>query len=402
MSSLDEAIGLARRAVGADRQQQFGDALTLYVQAAEAFVEASTKAATSTKASAIKAKATEYVQRAEAIRQLLDHHPQMARRRRQRADADAVRPDDDDDQRKTSNVVEQTVVSERPTVRWSDIVGATDAKAALKEAIVLPLRFPDAYRSAQLRPWSGILLYGPPGTGKTLLAKAAAAESDATFFAVSASAILSKWLGESSRRIRELFDEARRRAPSVIFVDEVDSMLTERRDDDGGKRQVKTEFFVQMDGMHTTAVADARVLVLGATNVPWSLDEAALRRFEQRIYVPLPTDDARRQLFGELASDEAVRATARYSAADVASIVRLARMQPMRDACSAAQFVEHADGTFEAVDAGGRPMTLDEVPDNRLRLRAVSSGDVQQAVARTPRSVTNQTLERFDQWRCGK
>jgi vacuolar protein-sorting-associated protein 4 len=379
--------------VEADRQERYGDALTLYVQSAEAFVEAATKAATSSKASAIKSKAIEYVQRAEAIRELLDRHPQMARRR---AEATVVLPPSGDSN--ATDVVEQTVVSERPNVRWTDIVGASDAKSALKEAIVLPLRFPDAYRQARLKPWSGILLYGPPGTGKTLLAKAAAAESQATFFAVSASAILSKWLGESSRRIRELFDEARRRSPSVIFVDEVDSMLTERREDDGGKRQVKTEFFVQMDGMHTDD--DARVLVLAATNTPWSLDEAAMRRFEQRIYVPLPTPEARRTLFGDLASTDAVQATDGYSAADVASIVRLARMQPMREACTAERFVRHEDGTYEATGGdGGEAMSLEQVPDNQLRLRPISFDDVLHAVQRTPASVTNQTLERFERWR---
>jgi len=230
------------------------------------------------------------------------------------------------------------VLVEKPDVGWEDIGGLEEAKEALKEAVEWPMLKPEFFKGPR-RPWKGILLFGPPGCGKTLLAKAVASRCKATFFNVSAAAVMSKWLGESEKNVKVLFDTARRAAPSIIFIDEVDSLLTVRGlDEVGGERRVKTQFLVELDGLKEL---EEFVVVIGATNRPWDLDPAVVRRFERRIYVPLPDKEAREEIFKihlrgiELAPDvdlaELSELTVGYTGADIALICREAAMEPLRE-----------------------------------------------------------------------
>ena len=181
-------------------------------------------------------------------------------------------------------------------VHWPDVAGLEAAKTALKEAVVYPFLRPDLFMGLR-EPARGMLLFGPPGTGKTMLARAVATESRSTFFAISASSLTSKWLGESEKLVRALFLLAKALAPSIIFVDEIDSLLSSR----GGSsehettRRIKTEFLIQWSDLQRAAAGKekgegdaSRVLVLAATNMPWAIDEAARRRFVRRQYIPLP------------------------------------------------------------------------------------------------------------------
>ena len=186
-------------------------------------------------------------------------------------------------------------------VHWDDVAGLDIAKKALKEAVVYPFLRPDLFMGLR-EPARGMLLFGPPGTGKTMLARAVATESRSTFFSISASSLTSKWLGESEKLVRALFSLARALAPSIIFVDEIDSLLSSR----GGStehestRRIKTEFLIQWSDLQRAAAGKlqsekekqegdaSRVLVLAATNLPWAIDEAARRRFVRRQYIPLP------------------------------------------------------------------------------------------------------------------
>lgn len=196
------------------------------------------------------------------------------------------------------------IVVKGDEVHWDDVAGLDIAKTALKEAVVYPFLRPDLFMGLR-EPARGMLLFGPPGTGKTMLARAVATESKSTFFAISASSLTSKFLGESEKLVRALFQIAKALAPSIIFVDEIDSLLGSRSGsgEHEATRRIKTEFLIQWSDLQKAAagreqtnkeIGDAsRVLVLAATNLPWAIDEAARRRFVRRQYIPLPEDHVR-------------------------------------------------------------------------------------------------------------
>lgn len=255
----------------------------------------------------------------------------------------------------------ESIVTETPNVRWDDIAGLEGAKEALKEAVILPIKFPHLF-TGQRTPWKGILLYGPPGTGKSYLAKAVATEAKSTFISVSSADLVSKWMGESEKLVKQLFELARQRKPCIIFIDEIDSMAGQRGEGESeASRRIKTEFLVQMNGVGNDQTG---VLILGATNLPWALDSAIRRRFEKRIYIPLPEAQARTKMFQLNVRNTPCTLTAqdyrhlgeiteRYSGADIATVVRDALMQPIRKVQSATHFkwIEAPDRTAP-VDSG--------------------------------------------------
>jgi len=190
-------------------------------------------------------------------------------------------------------------------------------------------------------------LFDVAGTGKSYLAKAVATEADSTFFSISSSSLMSKWMGDSEKLVRTLFEKAREQKPSIIFVDEIDSLCSSRSDNESeSSRRVKTEFLVQMDGVGSDSDG---ILVLGATNIPWGLDSAIRRRFERRIYIPLPTVGARDVIFRLNSSKTPNSVTAEewrslaertegFSGADIAIVVRDALMHPVRKVNGATHF----------------------------------------------------------------
>jgi len=186
------------------------------------------------------------------------------------------------------------IVPEKPDVSWDDIAGLEHAKQAIEDAIILPLKRQDLFKG--MPTWKGILLFGPPGCGKTLLAKAAATECNATFFNVSAADIMVKWVGDSEQRIKALFEIARKHQPSIIFLDEIDALGVERTGVESAvSTRVLSQMLQMMDGV--LSKPDERIVVLGATNRPWNIDSALLRRFDKRILVPLPDFETRRKIF---------------------------------------------------------------------------------------------------------
>ncbi|XP_029693572.1 katanin p60 ATPase-containing subunit A-like 2 isoform X1 [Takifugu rubripes] len=189
-------------------------------------------------------------------------------------------------------VISRDIYMDDLSVQWDNIIGLEEAKKLVKEAVVYPIKYPQLFTGI-VSPWKALLLYGPPGTGKTLLAKAVAAECRTTFFNISASSITSKWRGDSEKLVRVLFELARYHAPSTIFLDELESLMGHRGSGGGeheGSRRMKAELLVQMDGLKSS---EQLVFVLAASNLPWELDQAVLRRLEKRILVGLPSWSAR-------------------------------------------------------------------------------------------------------------
>ncbi|XP_044757441.1 fidgetin-like protein 1 [Coccinella septempunctata] len=240
---------------------------------------------------------------------------------------------------KMIELIKSEIMDNDKPIHWDDIAGLQFAKSAIQEAVIWPMLRPDIFTGLR-RPPKGILLFGPPGTGKTLIGKCIASQSQSTFFSISASSLTSKWIGDGEKMVRALFAVARCHQPSVIFIDEIDSLLSQRSDTEHeSSRRIKTEFLVQLDG--ATTDNEERLLLVGATNRPQELDEAARRRFVKRLYIPLPEYEARLELFKKLVSgenhqlsendfEEVAKLSEGYSGADIRSLCSEASLGPIR------------------------------------------------------------------------
>ena len=246
----------------------------------------------------------------------------------------------DDDEKRLQEMISDTIITERPNIKMTEVAGLEDAKQAINDAILTPLKHPELFKGKARQPWRGILFYGPAGCGKTLIAKAVASEVNATFFNVSAANIVSKWLGESERLVMHLFQLARKNQPAIVFIDELDSIGVSRSGDDvGGERRMKTQLLTELQGLASNH--EDRVTVIGATNLPWEIDFALRSRFEKRIHVPLPNTEARAAILEIHMEDievsptidfeEMADLTEGYSGRDISIVCREAAMEPIRD-----------------------------------------------------------------------
>jgi len=368
---IDHARDFAVKAYSFDKEKNYSEAIPHYLDAAEALMKAIKFERNPQVARSLKKKANMYISRARELRELLE------KRKERKSKAGS-----DDEEEKLENAISDIIVTEKPNITLKDIAGLETAKQTLREAIVLPLMRPDLFSGAR-KPWKGILLFGPPGCGKTLLAKATAAEVEATFFNVSASSIISKWLGESEKLVKQLFELADEKQPSIIFIDEVDALAGARGGEHDAMRRVKTELLTSMDGLSSSETD--RIVTVGATNMPESIDGAFRRRFERRIYIPLPDLPARSAIFlfntrgVELADDTDFEVLAEitegYSGSDIAMVCREAVMTPIRE-----------------LDMAGA------IEDTSIAARAVTQDDFLEAIESINPSVSDDEIEKYDNW----
>ncbi|AEK71927.1 ATPase of the AAA family protein [Thermococcus sp. 4557] len=296
---------------------------------------------------------------------------------------------EDGEEDKFKQYVENLITKSK--VKWSDIGGLEEVKMLMMETVVISA----LQRPESIQPWKGILLFGPPGTGKTLLASAAAGSLNATFFSVKASNVLSKYFGESTKIISALYEVAREKAPSIVFMDEIDALTTKRSGDQSeASRRMLSTLLTELDGFQDKK-SDILVLTLAATNTPWDLDEAVLSRFPRRIYVPLPDEKATKEIIKintrgldisrldlDAIAEESVRRL--YSGRDLKNLCQEAIWHMIRE--------ENRDLHKLA------ELPFHELRKRSLRTRPLEMRDFEEAFKRIKSPLTRKEIERYEKW----
>lgn len=296
-----------------------------------------------------------------------------------------------DQQQGTNNNFDDLVMTEKPDISWNEVIGLDDTKKALRESIVYPTQRPDLFPLGWPR---GMLLYGPPGCGKTILAAATANEIDGYFINIDAASMMSKWLGEAEKNVSNLFNMARGYAqkenkPVILFIDEVDSLLGTRNSEVGGEVRTQKQFLIEMDGINTK-LKDLKLYVVGATNKPWSLDSAFLRRFQKRIYVNLPTLEARENLF-KLYTDP-IHTDSTVNSAELAKMFDGYSASDIKDVCQSAQL--HAvDSMFNSPDYH-EPVDGEELQ----KPEAISMSNFEDIMRERKPSVSQEMVASYHKW----
>lgn len=286
-------------------------------------------------------------------------------------------PDEEEGDKKTS----KWVVSNPPKTSFEDVAGLADVKRVIDLRVIQPLRNPELASRFKKKTGGGVLLYGPPGTGKTMISRAIASELDATFFSIKCSDIMSKWVGSAEKNIQELFAAAREHERAVIFMDETEAIIAKRGGHSTVMNRVIPEFLAQVDGLERH---DNMLLLLGATNRPWDMDEAALRpgRFDNLIYVPLPDLEARAKILEKHFSDV-----------------------PKAEGVTMDDLAQRLDG-YSGADIKGFCEAVTDYPYQRQietgQEQVVTLADVEAAFARVRPSVDEKSLARYEGYREGK
>lgn len=421
---IPKGMEIIKQAIDEDNADNYEKAYSLYEQGIKHLLTGLKYVKQEKSKQIVTQKVDQYLTRMEQLKELMDgksRAPVMAgggtgsQNTGKPGSGNAPASKEDSETAKLKGALDSAIVREKPNVKWEDVAGLEQAKKLLKETVILPAKFPHLFQGA-VKPWRGILLYGPPGTGKSYLAKALATEAGSTFFSVSSSDLVSKFQGESERLVRNLFEMARENVPAIIFIDEVDSLCGSRSEGENeSSRRIKTEFLVQMQGV---GKGNDGVLVLGATNTPWELDPAIRRRFEKRVYIPLPEPQARAQMFKIHIKDtpnalvdadymQLAKLTDGLQGGDISICVREALYAPVRLCQDATHFKKVADpaGKYDFIwtpcspgDPNAVEMSIYDIEGDKLLPPAVELKHFLKAVANTKAAVSAADLVRHDQW----
>nr|CAB3472273.1 unnamed protein product [Digitaria exilis] len=396
----EQAIEYVKQAVQEDNAGNYVKAFPLYMNALEYFKTHLKYEKNPKIREAITAKFTEYLRRAEEIRAVLDEggagpgasggDAAVATRPKTKGkDGDGANGGDDSEQSKLRAGLNSAIITEKPNVKWNDVAGLESAKQALQEAVILPVKFPQFFTGFD------VLILNLNGLGEPI---------------ISSSDLVSKWMGESEKLVANLFQMARENAPSIIFIDEIDSLCGQRGEgnESEASRRIKTELLVQMQGVGHN---DDKVLVLAATNTPYALDQAVRRRFDKRIYIPLPDLKARQHMFKvhlgdtphsltESDFESLARRTDGFSGSDIAVCVKDVLFEPVRKTQDAMFFFK-ADGDMwmpcGPKQPGAVQTTMQELASKGLAAKIlpppISRTDFEKVLSRQRPTVSKKDLE---------
>lgn len=420
---IKQGITMVNEAIVLDNAGKYQESLDIYTNAIQYLATGVRYEKNPQLKQTITKKIDEYMERAEQVKKIIDNKGANPTSEGGVANKPAGKDVDDDEKKKRMANLGSAVLAEKPDIKWEDVAGLDEAKGLLKEAVILPQQYPHLFTGGR-KAWKGVLLYGPPGTGKSFVAKAVANQADCTFFSLAASNLTSKWMGESEKMVSQLFEMARENKPSIIFIDEIDSIAGARGE---GKHEsttrMLTQLLTEMDGVGKDTTG---VMVLGATNCPWDLDQAMRRRLERRILIPLPDETGRMVMFKLYAGKDhclqdptdfrtLAQYTDGYSGADISIACRAALMLPLRKMTDARHFkqaykrmpTENVDGESGGhVDllrwfpcSPGDPAAvekkLEDLDPNTVSVSPVSMLDFCNALSSTSPSVTPEDNERF-------
>ncbi|GLT48740.1 hypothetical protein SLA2020_223480 [Shorea laevis] len=413
----EQAIEYVKQAVQEDNAGNYAKAFPLYMNALEYFKTHLKYEKNPKIREVITQKFTEYLRRAEEIRAVLDkggpgpssNWDTIVATRPKTKPKDEGGDGEDPEQSKLRAGFNSAIIREKPNVKWNDVAGLESAKQALQEAIILPVKFRQFF-TGKCQPWGAFLFYGPPGTGKSYLAEAVATEAGTTYFSVSSSDLITKWMGGSESLVSDLFQMARESAPSIIFIDEIDSLcgLCGEGNESEASRRIKTELLAQMQGVGNN---DQKVLVLAATNTPYALDQAFRRRFDKCIYIPLPDFRARQHIFkvhlGDTQhnlteSDFQILAckTEGFSGSNISVCVKDVLFEPVRKTQDAMFFVKTANDMWMPCapkQPGAVQITMQELATKGLVAKIlpppITKADFDKVLARQRPTVSKADLE---------
>jgi len=392
MSLFNNAVSCITSAMRLDRDEKYIEAFDEYVLGLGHFLVILKYETCPEKRTVLSKRILEYMQRAEVLNDFVKKKEEP-------------KQDSFTTEVKVTNFRTEFKASQ---VRLSDVAGLVEIKRLLNEAIVLPKKFPVFFLGTNRQASKAILMYGPAGTGKSLIAEAIANESDAFFFNIKSSDLVTKYQGESERQVKSLFETARCQSKqSIIFFDEIDSLCSSRSDnDDDSIRRIKTEFLVQMQGVGKN---NDNILILATTNTPWDLDPGIRRRFDKRIFVPLPDEKTREIIFKTSAGSfgknicfkQLAAKTEGYSGADINTLVNDALLIPVRELLRASCFRKNESSNFEACnenDDGALKIGLFGIDPRYLEAPQVTKRHFEIAFACSKKTVAEKDLFKYETW----